>query len=53
VQQVVRDGLDVAAASNRTRAALRLLAKAFSVEDVDDPEVWPRCEQLLPHALAA
>jgi tetratricopeptide (TPR) repeat protein len=53
LQRVVRDGLDAAAASNRTRTALCLLAKAFPVEDVDDPEVWPRCEQLLPHALVA
>jgi tetratricopeptide (TPR) repeat protein len=53
LQQVVRDGLDAATASNRTSTALRLLAKVFPVEDVDDPGIWPWCEQLLPHALAA
>jgi tetratricopeptide (TPR) repeat protein len=53
LQQVVRDGLDTTAAGNRAGTAVRLLAEAFPVEGIEDPGVWPRCERLLPHALAA
>jgi tetratricopeptide (TPR) repeat protein len=53
LQQVVRDGLDATAASDRVGTAVRLLAVAFPVEGIEEPGVWPRCEKLLPHALAA
>jgi tetratricopeptide (TPR) repeat protein len=53
LQQVIRDRLDPAAANSRAAAAVRLLAEAFPDEGYDDPDVWPRCAQLLPHAVAA
>jgi tetratricopeptide (TPR) repeat protein len=53
LQQVVRGGLDATAASNRVGTAVRLLAEAFPLEGIEDPGVWPQCERLLPHVLAA
>jgi tetratricopeptide (TPR) repeat protein len=53
LQQVIRDGLHAAAASNRARTAVGLLVKAFPAEGLEDPGVWPQCEKLLAHALAA
>jgi tetratricopeptide (TPR) repeat protein len=52
LQQVVRDGLDSAAASDRAGTAVRLLAKAFPW-GYADPAAWPACASLLPHAVAA
>ena len=53
LQQVIRAGLDATAASDRVGTAVGLLAEAFPVEGIEDPGVWPSCEKLLPHALAA
>jgi tetratricopeptide (TPR) repeat protein len=53
LQQVVRGRLDATAAGDRVGTAVRLLAEAFPVEGIEEPGVWPRCEKLLPHALAA
>jgi hypothetical protein len=53
LQQVVRDGLDPTHKAVRVGVVVRLLADAFPTEGIDDPGVWPRCEQLLPHAAAA
>jgi hypothetical protein len=53
LQQVARDGLDATAGDIRAGTGVRLLAEAFPVEGIEDPGVWPRCERLLPHALAA
>jgi tetratricopeptide (TPR) repeat protein len=53
LQQVVREGLGPAAGFDRAGAAVRLLAEAFPVHGLEDPSVWPRCAQLLPHAVAA
>lgn len=53
LQQVVRDHFDPATASSRTAMAVRLLANAFPNNGYEDPHVWPACEELLSHALAA
>jgi tetratricopeptide (TPR) repeat protein len=53
LQQVLCDQLDPTAASNRAGTAVRLLAEAFPLEGFEDPTVWPRCAQLLPHAVVA
>jgi tetratricopeptide (TPR) repeat protein len=53
LQQVVRGGVDATAAASRAGTAVRLLAEAFPLEGIEEPRVWPQCEQLLPHALAA
>jgi tetratricopeptide (TPR) repeat protein len=53
VQQVIRDHLDEGTAVARAGVAVRLLAEAFPREGYIDPEVWPTCSQLLPHAVAA
>jgi tetratricopeptide (TPR) repeat protein len=53
LQQVVRDRLDATAAGSGAGTAVRLLAEAFPLEGIEEPRVWPQCERLLPHALAA
>jgi tetratricopeptide (TPR) repeat protein len=53
LQQVIRDRLDPDVAASRAGTAVKLLAEAFPGEAAMNPEVWPRCAQLLPHALAA
>jgi tetratricopeptide (TPR) repeat protein len=52
VQQVVRDQLDEQTATGWAGAAVRLVLAAWPTESWL-PAAWPRCAQLLPHALAA
>jgi tetratricopeptide (TPR) repeat protein len=51
VQWVVRESLGAAQAVQWLDAAVRLLA-AVMPGQVQDPEQWPRCARLLPHAQA-
>ena len=54
IQQVVRGRLADHDRQARTATAVELLAAAFPpVNELRDPTCWPRCAQLLPHALAA
>jgi tetratricopeptide (TPR) repeat protein len=54
VQQVVRARLADQDRQARTTTAVELLAAAFPpANELRDPASWPRCAQLLPHALAA
>ena len=53
LQQVVRDQLDPVAKTARVGVAVRLLNKALPSGGYDDPELWPVCARLLPHALVA
>jgi tetratricopeptide (TPR) repeat protein len=53
LQRVVRDGLDPAGKAVRVGAGVRLLEQALPFRSHDDPELWPVCARLLPHALAA
>lgn len=51
LQQVIRDHLDPDRRAGRTADTVRLIRRVFPV-DAADPEGWPVCAQLLPHALA-
>lgn len=51
VQEVARSQLPVPAARAWKHAAALLVAAAVPA-DVDEPEAWPRCSALLPHARA-
>jgi tetratricopeptide (TPR) repeat protein len=53
LQTVVRNGLDDDVIRQCAGAAVELVASAFpsSKEELADPNQWPRCTQLLPHAL--
>jgi tetratricopeptide (TPR) repeat protein len=54
VQQVVRAQLAGQDRRARTATGVELLAAAFPpANELRDPACWPRCAQLLPHALAA
>jgi tetratricopeptide (TPR) repeat protein len=53
LQQVIRDHFDPGSAAARAGVAVGLLAEAFPREGYIDPKVWPKCAQLLPHAVAA
>jgi tetratricopeptide (TPR) repeat protein len=52
LQQVVRDHLDPATKAARIGVAVRLLKAAVPPGGYDNPELWPACARLLPHALA-
>lgn len=51
LQQVIRDHLDRDRRAVRTADAFRLIHRVFPT-DSTDPQTWPVCAQLLPHALA-
>jgi tetratricopeptide (TPR) repeat protein len=54
VQQVVRARLADHDRQARTATVVELLAATFPpANELRDPTCWPRCAQLLPHALAA
>jgi tetratricopeptide (TPR) repeat protein len=55
VQQVVRARLAAPEREAAITTAVELLAAAFpsSSHELRDPKRWPRCAQLLPHALVA
>jgi tetratricopeptide (TPR) repeat protein len=54
VQQVVRTQLMEADHHAAITSAIELLSAAFpSRIELEDPQRWPRCAQLLPHLLAA
>lgn len=52
VQWVVRDSLEVEQRTLWLNTVIRVLVRAFPGE-VNDPEWWPLCVRLLPHAQAA
>jgi tetratricopeptide (TPR) repeat protein len=52
VQAVTREELEPAASRALATAALRLMQRVFP-SDGRDPEQWPACARLVPHALAA
>jgi tetratricopeptide (TPR) repeat protein len=53
LQQVVRASLAPQVAASRAGLAVRLLDAAFPTKGYWKVDVWPVCEQLLPHALVA
>ncbi len=53
VQAVVRDRLTQGQRRRRAAAAVTLLASAYPGDVQNNVAGWPRCGQLLPHALAA
>jgi tetratricopeptide (TPR) repeat protein len=53
LQQVVRASLAPQLAASRAGLAVRLLDAAFPTKGYWKVDVWPVCEQLLPHALVA
>jgi tetratricopeptide (TPR) repeat protein len=53
LQQVIREQLNPATGVARVGAAVRLLNEALPFGAFGDPDLWPVCARLLPHALAA
>ncbi len=53
VQAVARDRLAEEAKSTWAEAAVRLVNNSFPGDVSTNPEAWPTCALLLPHALAA
>jgi len=53
VQAVTRDRLMEEEQKKWSEVTLRLISDAFPREYLDNPEAWPDCALLLPHAIAA
>ena len=53
LQQIIRDGLEPSIAATRVSTAVDLLAKSFPWRTRRQPDAWPTCVRLLPHAVAA